>query len=139
MSQILSKDQILGVEDLPSEDVHIPEWGGSVRIRGMTASERDSFEADIAGEKANWQNFRARWIVYCCIDEKGNKIFDKRDAKQLGQKSGKAVSKLFSRLQHLSGMTSEAAEEKQGNSDNGQSEDSSSDSASDSDTPTQTT
>ena len=38
----LSKDDILGVEDLSTEDVEVPEWGGMVTLRELKGSERDT-------------------------------------------------------------------------------------------------
>ena len=37
----LSKDQILGAVDFSFVEVEVPEWGGTVRIRGLSAAERD--------------------------------------------------------------------------------------------------
>ena len=41
---LLSKADILGCNDIPTELVEVPEWGGSVKVRGMTAGERDRFD-----------------------------------------------------------------------------------------------
>ena len=32
MTIILNRDAILGAQDIPTEDIPVPEWGGSVRI-----------------------------------------------------------------------------------------------------------
>jgi len=38
----LSLDQILDAQDVLYDDVEVPEWGGSVRVRGLTAEEKNS-------------------------------------------------------------------------------------------------
>ena len=38
---MLTREQILGLSDLPREEVRIPEWGGVVFVRALTGSERD--------------------------------------------------------------------------------------------------
>jgi hypothetical protein len=38
---ILSIDQILSADDIPSEVVAVPEWGGEVKVRGLS---RAAFE-----------------------------------------------------------------------------------------------
>jgi len=38
---ILSVEQILGADDIPSEIVEVPEWGGEVKVRGLS---RAAFE-----------------------------------------------------------------------------------------------
>lgn len=38
---LLSVDQILAADDIPSEVVDVPEWGGQVKVRGLS---RGAFE-----------------------------------------------------------------------------------------------
>ena len=49
---MLTKDQILKSDDLPSEEVSVPEWGGSVMVRSMTGYERDQFEQSVYHENS---------------------------------------------------------------------------------------
>ena len=44
---LLSKAAILAADDLPTIDIAVPEWGGSVRIRALTAGQREELEAEI--------------------------------------------------------------------------------------------
>ena len=44
---LLSKTAILCANDLQTEDVDVPEWGGVVRVRSFTGRERDAFEASM--------------------------------------------------------------------------------------------
>ena len=48
----LSRDTILQREDIKTEDVEVPEWGGTVRVRGMSGVERDAFEAGLIQQPA---------------------------------------------------------------------------------------
>ena len=62
----LSKSEILAQNDLKTEDIQIPEWGGAwVRVRTLNASERDWFEASTVERRGksvttNLRNIRAR-------------------------------------------------------------------------------
>ena len=61
----LSRDDILKAEDLTTEEVDVPEWGGTVLVRGLTGRERDEFEASVmvryAGEMVqDLANIRAK-------------------------------------------------------------------------------
>ena len=38
---VLTKQQILAAEDLPSETLLVKEWCGDVTVRTMTGAERD--------------------------------------------------------------------------------------------------
>ena len=44
---LLSKDQILSADDIQSQRVPVPEWGGEVMVRGLTGSQRDQWEAGL--------------------------------------------------------------------------------------------
>ena len=46
---ILTRDEILESEDLATETVSVPEWGGSVIVRALTGTERDAYEAEGPG------------------------------------------------------------------------------------------
>lgn len=37
--QYLTAQAILAADDIPTEDVEVPEWGGAVRMRGLTLGE----------------------------------------------------------------------------------------------------
>lgn len=126
---VLGRDDILGIDDLPKEDVYVPDWGGYVRVSALTAFNRDKLEEQLAGDKPDWSNFRARWAVKCMIDQEGNRLFKDNEANQLGRKSAKAMQTVFAAIQRLSGLTQESVEETEGNSDAVQSGGSSSDSA----------
>ncbi len=50
---LLPRDLIDGADDLPVEDVEVPEWGGAVRLRTLTGSERDGFEASVVSQNGS--------------------------------------------------------------------------------------
>jgi hypothetical protein len=105
----LSRDDILKKDDLPTEEVHVPEWGGTVLVRGMTGRERDEFEASMAQQRGgqlvqNWANTRAKIVIRCTVDEDGKRLFDAADIDVLGEKSGAALDRVFEVATRLSGM-----------------------------------
>ena len=111
---MLSKKDILKSNDLELECVEIPEWGGHVFVRGLTARERDEFEISI-GESLNQDNLRARLVVLGACDEEGERLFNTKDAHALGKKNAAAVDRLFDAIQRLSAMTPDALETIEGN------------------------
>ena len=44
MTTMLTREQILGSDDLKRQTVAVPEWGGDVFVRMLTGGERDAFE-----------------------------------------------------------------------------------------------
>lgn len=117
---ILTREQILQAQDLHTEEVAVPEWGGSVLVRGMTGTERDAFEASILemngkGSRMDMRNLRAKLAALCMVDEQGERVFTEKDAGELGKKSATALSRVFEAAQRLSGLTAADVEELQKN------------------------
>jgi hypothetical protein len=104
----LTRDEILTVQDRQFEDVEVPEWGGTVRLRGLTGQERDRLEASVIskqGKVTNLTNFRARLCALAIVDEDGERIFSDADVAALGIKSAAALERVFMAAQRLSGLS----------------------------------
>lgn len=128
------REDILNVDDLPTEKVPVPEWDVTVYVRSMTALERDMYEASLLENKdadmtERLWNMRAKLVVLCCVDEDNNRVFKDSDVKALGQKSSRAVSRVADAAQLLNALGDESIEEIAGNSNPSGSEDSISDCA----------
>lgn len=116
----LTREQILAAKDLPSEPVHVPEWGGDLFVRTMTGVERDAFEQSLLSNRGkdkqvNTRNIRARLVVLCAVDAKGNRLFADDDAGALGKKSAAALDRVFAVAQRLNGLRDTDVEELAGN------------------------
>ena len=117
----LTRDTILGVDDRKVEDVSVPEWGGTVLIRGMTGKEREQFEdlhneevpaGNRAGRRAGQtvskfdrKNLRSRLVVWCVIDDKGERLFSDADLDIINGKNGAALERIVDVAMRMSGMT----------------------------------
>lgn len=113
---VLDREAILKANDIEKREVYIPEWGGSVYVRGMTGRERDQFEANIIRQRGrnteiNMKNARAKLVVMCTVDQEGNRLFTDADVALLSEKSAKALDRIFVVAQELSGITREDMEE----------------------------
>lgn len=112
----LSRDDILGAKDIEIEKVDVPEWHGSVFVKGMSGTERDRFEASIVEQrgknaKVSMENIRAKLAAESICDEDGNRLFSIEDINALGEKSASALQRVFDVAQRLSGITGEDVEE----------------------------
>ena len=128
---MLTKDQILKADDMVTQAVEVPEWGGVVTVAGMTGTERDAFEQSIVdtrgkSTKTNLANIRARLCAMTMVDDKGERLFADSEIKALGKKSAKALDRVFAVAQELNGMSPGDVEELAKNSEDAQSEDSTS-------------
>lgn len=109
----LSADAILDADDLKAEPVEVPEWGGTVLVRGMTGAERDRFEASFAADdlkgmsKKGLQDlFRARLAAGCMVDEKGKRLFQgEAVVKRLADKSAIALQRVCDVALRLSAIS----------------------------------
>lgn len=111
---MLNKKAILAANDLDIEIVNVPQWGGEVGVRGLTARERDKFEASI-GSAVNLDNLRARLVVLTLCDADGSRLLEDKDANQLGTKNAQIVDMLFDVARKMSGMTDADVKELEGN------------------------
>jgi hypothetical protein len=115
---LLTKAAILAANDLPTRDVAVPEWGGSVRIRSMTAEERDAFEAAQIAAKTDGfvvvPNLRARYVSSCIVGEDGQPLFSEGEIGALGRKSAAALDRVFSAIAELNKLDPNAIEEAAG-------------------------
>lgn len=118
---MLSRDDILAMDDLARELVTIPEWGnGQVYVRSLTSEEKDHWDAEnyrLLEETpgGNLQNWHARLLVLAVCDEQGMPILTLSDAQRLGKKSAKVVQRLYDIAARLSGMREEDTEALQKN------------------------
>ena len=108
----LSRTAILEADDIRTELVEVPEWGGSVMVKAMSGVERDKFEASVVKQQGSRQiidmsNVRAKICSLTICDEQGQLIFSPNDVKALGQKSSAALSRVFAVAQDLSGISAE--------------------------------
>ena len=135
MSEFVTLDQIKD-SGLKQEVVEVPEWGGIVRVRELTADERDEYEQSLMEArrfgkkievKPNFKSAKAKIVCKCIIDEAGNRMLADKDVLWVGKKSSAVLNRLADVIQRLSGMMEKDLEDLEGNSGTGQSEDSSSD------------
>ena len=127
MDDVLSKDDILGMDDIPMEEVVVPEWGGkTVVVCGLTASGKNAYEAslvEIRGQsrRVRLENATAKLVIRCAVNRQRQPLFSEGDIERLGTKSAAALERIARVAQRLSGMTQADVEDLVKNSDAAQS------------------
>lgn len=126
---MLNRDDILNAKDIETEEVKVPEWGGSVLVRTMTGAGRDAFEQGIVASRVenkqkNIETIRARMVALSVVDESGNLLFTDEDIPALGKKSAKALDRVYSVCSRLNALLDGDVEELAKNSETGPSADS---------------
>lgn len=116
MGELITRKAILEAQDIETQRVRVPEWGGDVLVRGMTGAERDAFEAMIVEKRGNnyqvnMHNMRAKLAAWTVVDEDGKRLFSEADVEALSQKSAGALQRIFNVASELSGITAGDMEE----------------------------
>lgn len=102
---MLTRETILGYVDL-GEEVQVPEWGGSVRVRGLTVAEWAELQVIQKASNGNGASVdgMAQMVVRCLIDEKGERLFTNEEAAVVARKGAVIVARLAIVCQRLSGL-----------------------------------
>lgn len=103
---LLTKEQILGASDLPSEDVLVEEWGGWVKVRRLTLK-----EIDAAIKSRTGADYIYELVAAATVLENGEKL----TAEEVSNKSAKAVTSIFKVASRLNGIDAEASERSEKN------------------------
>ncbi len=124
-SKALTASDILTADDMTRERVEVPEWGGHLFIRMITAEERDAFEASCFEQRGrgrkrttefNQKNLRARLVVLTAVDADGNRLFSEDQVNALGLKSAAALDRCYEKAQELNKFSDDDIEALEGNS-----------------------
>lgn len=122
--KFLSRDQILaaGLNTLKPQSVYVDEWGGDVRYKPMTMTERrqvrkrcQTYEVDKAtGERTavlDAEKFEVMALIHCCLDPEDDKklLFSIDHADALEQKmSAGPISTVSTAIMRSSGLAPDA-------------------------------
>jgi hypothetical protein len=116
---LLNREAILSAQDVKDETIDVPEWGGKVRVRAMTADARDAMEQAAfmaARDKQPLAGVRARIVARCVIDEQGKLLFSDADIEALGNKSAAALDRIYDVVLRMNAMRQSDVEDLEKNS-----------------------
>lgn len=112
----LSRDEILSAKDARLKEIEIPQWGGSVMIKTMTAGEKGKFEQKMLNKNLDYSKVLSEYAAIIVCDEEGNSLFTPKDIEALANKSSAAMQKIFDAGQELNNVTQDDIETLAGNS-----------------------
>ena len=103
----LGRDAIIDAADRKLERVPVPEWGGDVYIRMMSANERDQWEREMFNPDGSIKSDKAASLlaVRVITDENGKRLFADDDIDVLGAKSTAALNRIFVAAKRLNRLT----------------------------------
>jgi hypothetical protein len=120
MPRILSRDEILAANDLPTEEVPTPEWfeDGAVLVRALSAAEwiavgRQTMHKDGATDDATddgrMLDLMIKIPALCIVDARGQRLFTDADLDALGRKNMLPLKRIMDVVQRLSNLDGDEA------------------------------
>lgn len=104
---MLNKLEMLNYKARNIEQVNA--LGGMVKVKGMTAAQRDLFEQRMANlkpiEPGVKENLRAQFLVHHIVDDFNELIFTPDDVKKVGDLCATEIDKIFEACQRVSGFS----------------------------------
>lgn len=108
----LSAGAILEQPTLVIEELVVPEWGGGkIRLKHLSAKERDEFESSMVKvtrggrQQMNNENFRARLVQLAAVNEDGSPLFTRHDIKTLGNLPASGLQRVFNKINEMSAFS----------------------------------
>ncbi len=127
MANYLDRAAIIAAQDLGYQDVDVPEWGGTVRVYALSATQNDKLhlqvldmsesmkasalngknggDFEIKLDMDKWAESKAQVVVWTVADGDGNRLFTQKDIGTVGLKSGEVIDRLYDVAIELSGAT----------------------------------
>ena len=113
MSKYLSRDDILQTQGIRTDEVEVPEWGGKILVRELSAAEVAKIGFGMAGkgggetevDLAKLGEYVPQMIAWCVVDENLNSIFDLEDIMRLSAKSINPVQQIITKIMELSDLS----------------------------------
>lgn len=109
---ILTVEAIRAADDLPTEVVEVPEWGGAVVVRGLSVADWVKLNKNLRPELSEEQNAAIQALLYGVVEPK----FSPADVDWLVTKSLAACTRIVRVFNRLSGFNAGALAEARKNS-----------------------
>ena len=112
----VNRDQFLNPVALKIEEIWVPELGGVIYIKGMSAAGRAKFERQFelkSGSKnlRKIRELRERLIVAVVCDKDGAKLFTEADVEQIGQQPITMIERIVKKAEELCGFTIDSVDD----------------------------
>jgi hypothetical protein len=113
----LSKVEILAIPRRTAEEVNVPDWNGSVRVKLMTGGERDEVFAGIEQRdgRTDMRVYRSRLVSASVVADDGSPMFTYDEALALDDSQPAALHLLFNASQRINRLRPEDIAAAEGN------------------------
>lgn len=110
----LNRVALLAASDVASqtEDVDVPEWEGTIRVRAITAGELPDFQdfVGVTGEdgevEVDSSAFGHKLVCWCVVEENGERAFKNEEWELIKKWPGKVFQRVFNKAAEMNGYDS---------------------------------
>ena len=119
---VLTRDQVLEVQDRTIEEVDVPAWGGSVCFGSLKLRDLAAFGERFAGIDTNQGmaasvDLHVELLIAVCCDISGDMMFTEDDTEWLGDRDGATIIGLAQKALAFLGLTQDSHDEEVKNSE----------------------
>jgi len=101
--KILTVEDILSAPDLPEKEVYIPEWGGSVRIRGFSKATQQELRRQATGPGGELDTEKMEMLLF--LHGVVEPHFTEEHYGALREKSAVAIDSVLQAIIDLAGLS----------------------------------
>ncbi len=113
-TKFLTKEDIFGANDIQVDEMVVPEWGGKIGVKVMSARERQEFQAKMGKGKGDEVPIDLmETLLVMTVVNPGDKspLFTLKDIKTLSEKSSQVIGRIFEKAAYINGLTAGATED----------------------------
>ncbi len=104
MGLITNCEEILNRDDFTFEELEVPEWGGTIRIRSLSGNERTKI-TNMVQKRKDGDGMFEQVVIFAAVDENGKRIFRDDHLAALKEKSATVSQRIGQKVLELSGFT----------------------------------
>ncbi len=101
---VLTKDQIIAASDRKTIMVDVPQWGGNVMLKEMSAKSRGWLVEQWDKKRIGVATMPTYMVALSVVDADGKQLFNIDDIESLAQKSVAAIDIISAAALKLNGM-----------------------------------
>lgn len=99
------KTEILSRRPTHDQFVPMPEWGGNVYVRRLSAAERDDYDRQREEAGGLLDNFRSHLVALTAMDENGTLLFSPDDVDAISKLPATEVVRVFDKAMDINWET----------------------------------
>ena len=114
----MNKDFIFGLNDHNTNEVSVPEWNCTVKVRSFSGADRARllrFHNDSKTRPNMLGDFNSLVCVLSVVDDAGDLMFTEKDISALNAKNGAALDRIAKAALAFNGLAAEAVQDAEKN------------------------